>query len=502
MLRFALPTLISFTYVLTSIFGASINSYVNAQSFRPVAVITPCATFVEGQGFYILGGAETAEKSAPSIAQAFMIDLSVSWNTSNPVIRKLEDGPGGFQSPCTMTSDNEGIFMLVLGNGYMYNLKSNSWKMFTNNAFPIDIHGSVAVTDPESGLIYFVNGSVDSDATRSYVMELDPKTRTVNTIPMPDNMTDSYNSAVWSSPLRSMVFQSTVQKKLYTFTPSARSSPSRGWKQLKTKGDVELGTYFPCMVSAYGGSKIALYAPVDILNAVFILDVATLTWTRSSLVPGTFGSACGVSGDQLIVWGGTMVNSNATDRTLVYDMKAGTWSTTYTAPLLSPPTSASASNNGRDVKLITIIVVATVVFLVVTMIAAFLFHRQTRQFNPTSPDDSTSNSSDVKGTMDTHVKPLSKGTSRPRDPTYKYPNVADVDVKPPTDLKWHKPRLSYQAYRDSGRDHSLSNHPHTMAAKDYSAQGDYSGAYSVMQHPHAPINRGMAMEWGEKAEIK
>jgi hypothetical protein len=293
-----------------------------------------------------------------------------------------------------------------------------------------------------------------------------------------------------------MVFQSRLQNVLYTFTPSERSNPSRGWKQLKTRGDFEWGIDLPCMVSAYGGSKIAFYTPHDVLNAVFILDVATLSWTKSSPVLGTYGSACGVSGDQLIIWGGTMANGNATDMTLVYDMKAGTWSTTYTAPLLSTPTSASTSNNGRDVKLIIIIVVATVALLVMIMIAAFVFHRQTRRFNPTSPDDSTSNSSDVKSTMDTRVKPLSKGTSRPRDPTYKCPNVADVE--PPTDLKWHKPRLSYQAYRDSGRDHSLSNHPHTMAAKDYNAQG----AYSVPQQPHAPINRGMAMEWGDKAEIK
>ncbi|KAI8363278.1 hypothetical protein B0O80DRAFT_433321 [Mortierella sp. GBAus27b] len=501
MLPFALPTFISFTYVLTSIFGASINSHVNAQSFRPVAVTTPCSTFVEGQGLYILGGAETAEKSAPSIDQAFMIDLSVSWNASNPVIRKLEDGPGGFQSPCTMTSDNEGIFMLVLGNGYMYNLKSDSWRMLTNNAFPIDIHGSVAVTDPESGLIYVVNGSVDFDTTGGYVMELDPKTRTVNTIPMPEIKSSNLNTAAWNSRFRSMVFMSASENELYTFTPSERSKPSLGWKELNTTGNVQLIAVSPCLVPAYGGSKMVLFAIRDNISNVYVLDVATLTWTKSSPILGIYGSACGVSGDQLIIWGGTTFKDNATDKTLVYDIKAEAWMTTYTAPSLSTPTS----NNGKDVKLITIIVVATVALLMVIMMTVFLFHRRTNRLDQTSLDDPTSDLSDVKHTIHIRVTPLSKGASRPRDPTYDCPNLTDVDVTPPTERKWHRPRLSYQAYQDFDRDHSLSNHPHAIAeksAKEYNVQGGSLGTNSVSQYPHAPFTWGTATGCGDKAEIQ
>ncbi|KAG0356703.1 hypothetical protein BG005_004351 [Podila minutissima] len=74
-----------------------------------------------------------------------------------------------------------------------------------------------------------------------------------------------------------------------------------------------------------------------VLNDVFMFDVETSIWTKVSTTPvGYYGSACAVSGDSLILYGGykgyyseglgLSENNNVPS---IYDMKKNTWVSTY-----------------------------------------------------------------------------------------------------------------------------------------------------------------------------
>lgn len=114
------------------------------------------------------------------------------------------------------------------------------------------------MTDPESGLMYIANGPYNA-TYKGVVLELNPKTGTVNATSMPVIQATSLNTAAWSTHLRSMVFQSMLQEALYHFYSERKKHAIVGWKQLNTTGSVVLGTQWPCLVSAYGGSSLPFW---------------------------------------------------------------------------------------------------------------------------------------------------------------------------------------------------------------------------------------------------
>ncbi|KAF9368021.1 hypothetical protein BGX21_006887, partial [Mortierella sp. AD011] len=91
----------------------------------------------------------------------------------------------------------------------------------------------------------------------------------------------------------------------------------------------------------YGGfASSAINSSSAPLNDIYVLDVATYTWTKgtsSSTDAGRAGSACAVSGDYFIVWGGNAILA-PTSLAMVYDIKTDSWTTSYTPP---PPSSSS-----------------------------------------------------------------------------------------------------------------------------------------------------------------
>jgi len=96
-------TLAVLTLTLNLLFPPSRIPTVAAQDFRPQPNSETCYAFTEGQGLYILGG---------STKENFMLDLSVSWNTSDPVFRKLPGGPKVDDGGCSMTNNGEDLFVL------------------------------------------------------------------------------------------------------------------------------------------------------------------------------------------------------------------------------------------------------------------------------------------------------------------------------------------------------------------------------------------------------
>ncbi|KAF9128430.1 hypothetical protein BGW39_005054 [Mortierella sp. 14UC] len=107
------------------------------------------------------------------------------------------------------------------------------------------------------------------------------------------------------------------------------------------KGDVPMGRYGHCMVEAYNGTKMVLFGGTTQENVttgeVFVLDVATLTWTKGKATGGAAMSAsrmfasCAVTNEMFVAYGGVTVDhgtkgwSMVKEPLVVYNLKTGEW---------------------------------------------------------------------------------------------------------------------------------------------------------------------------------
>ncbi|KAK3819529.1 MAG: hypothetical protein J3Q66DRAFT_334792 [Benniella sp.] len=342
------------------------------------------------------------------------------------------------------------------------------------------------------------------------VLSLDMKTNTVNTtkgMAYPQ----WYEFATWSAYLKGVV----MLKQHYnpsTFTPSEASNPRDGWDDLNLTRIGLTATYWNCGAAAYNGTKL-FYIGRDWnkLHAVFVMDVKN-TWTRGPPAPSIFGSACAVTGDQLIVWGGDVDVRKPSNKTYVYNMKTEKWVSRYIAPPLqtttthtsqpsqtqaqhipyttSTPESENASSG--DMKLVTIIVIVTGILLATILGFIFGYHGQTRQFNSggqrTSPDGSSTDSLDTSDGPKTSVKELSVGTSRRRDPSDSGSDSMDRHGR----RKWCMNGLLGQIYQGSLGVLPLSEpeHPHAIVEGSTTIRNVQEGAletHVLSQQPHAIV---------------
>ncbi|KAK3805849.1 MAG: hypothetical protein J3Q66DRAFT_422568 [Benniella sp.] len=370
-----------------------------------------CGVSIEGQGFYIFGGTPIR----PAASEVFMVDLSVSWSTSDPVLKRLADIPAAFiYSTCAMMPNGEDIFVVSGTNIYIYNVRSNSW---SKNIHRSPGTAATPIADPESGLAYVVQ-LADMSKGQPNIRAFNPKTTEyyVTAIPNLSNITNFGPIAAWSSPLRSMLFTTGKLDELYVLTPSKVTETSPGWSLLNIAVDQVDFDMVSCFASAYNGSKMVLYASGKTDN-IFILDVVARTSKKGSPPPATRPSLCGVSGDQFIAWDSQAIH--------VYDMKADAWVKNYTPPPTIPsssspgqhttstitaldpsqtsigdsPTGNTFANNNNQIKimiaiagaLLTVLLTATCVYRQITK------RLKTDDTQSTLSDDTTTTTSDFEG---------------------------------------------------------------------------------------------------------
>ncbi|KAF9347823.1 hypothetical protein BGX34_002858, partial [Mortierella sp. NVP85] len=472
----------------------SFSPSVLAQKFRPRPRSEPSYTFTEGQGLYILGG---VGPDFDSIQQPFMLDLSVSWNTSDPVFKDLK-GPKVEEGACTMTNGGEDLFVLASGTGYIYNVKSDTWAIFNNNAFASPI---IATTDPETGFIHIPQGGEDFQG-RLQTLTLDLRTKTVNQTAT--RLGDWIGSvAGWNTYLKSLVGVASQGNNFDThilriYTPSKMNKTSTGWSRLKT-GPIpgsEFG-HWNCGASMHGGTKMVFLAESDDPTIktsfnVYILDVKTRTWKKGPSAPPVSKSACAATGDQFIVWGGEVgAQQRISNATFVYNIKTEKWTTNYIAPrsrsnTTTTTTTATASSlpsqtsnpkeeSSSDKRLVVIIAVVIGILLAIILGFIFRYHRQTRRSNLNGPKTTPNGSS----TDLLDVKEHSVGSSRRRDPSESGPNSGV-----------HAPGVPGRLHQGSLGARELSEHPHAIledpTARRNLQEGDL-GAQLFSQHPHVMV---------------
>ncbi|KAK3829089.1 MAG: hypothetical protein J3Q66DRAFT_324324 [Benniella sp.] len=402
-------TTLTFTFISIVLFNVPFSPSVHAQKFKPVEFRGSCNAFVEGQGLYFVGITWD-----PLIPQSFMLDLSVSWNTSDPAYKTIRNPEGVLIEQCEMTSDGEHLFVSENDIGFVYSVESDTWTEFNDNDM---VSGGYATADPETGIIYLPGGGEDSKG-KELMLLLDLRTKAVNKTVLPADFTYS-GPITWSSYLKSMIIFN-VEGTLQLFTPSKVSKSSTGWSKLKIGPMPDPGPWkaeIGCLVPAYGGTKLVL-SVYSSHSTVYTLDLVTRTWKKGPPAPSVFTTSCAVSGDQLILWGGKIDFGIGRESTMpfVYNMKTEEWTTKYTAPpSQSTMTKTSQSPtqhisyttttpdhrdvSSSDMKLTTIVVIVTGSLLVIILTAINVYlgisRRSKVDTHRTTYDDSSFDSPDT-----------------------------------------------------------------------------------------------------------
>jgi hypothetical protein len=470
----SIRSILSFSIALLSVTSFTLS--IHAQKFRPIPVLTTCNAFVEGKGLYVFGGIPA---SGTVLSQAFMLDLSVPWNASDPVFKELVDvinaSPLLFPS-CTLLPNGQDILQIVYGTVYLYNTISASWKTAFHNTLPFS--PALSAADPESGLVYVIQNDWNS-AGNGTMHAIDLKAQTTNSLMIPGlSNLELFREAAWNTHLKSVLVTSTIPNAVYVFTPSKVSESSHGWRLQNTKGDPMAFGVKSCFLPLGDGSKMVFVGMSEGSNSSImrILDVATWTWTTRTTIPHPGSNACAISGDQFIVWGG-YENTTILDTAAVFNMKTDKWVTNYIAPttttvpsstsqapIQNTPTTISEPGDtpSSEKKLVTIIIVVTGVLLAIILTIIAVYLRSTKR---SRTDTSSIASNDT--TSDCEVSPDSLKKQ-----------------------KLYKSVLSGRLHLGPFGARSLPEQPHAVVKDLLSKRSAQEGAIEVeliSQHPHAIV---------------
>ncbi|KAI1319154.1 hypothetical protein EDD11_004797 [Mortierella claussenii] len=400
--------MILFTQVSTLLLSVSLNSVTHAQAppspqdFQPTVTASSLNAFVEGQGLYILGGAYDLKYA---VGQAYMIDLSVSWKASTPVVKQLADGPVAYSMPSALTADSQGWYTMVNGTGYLYDIKTGTWGTSlpaSNDAS--QVFGLQATTDPDTGIIYIPNGHIDSTTGMTSMLTVDLANKKLDTVPMlPQLNTSRLYSTAWSASRKSLLLISNSADSMYSYNPTG------GWTHLTPTGDVPSPRVSSCLVPINKGTKMILfggyaYSEQASTNDIYILDTDTMVWSRGPDVDSESrrdSTACAVSGDYFVAWGGInsgqVENKMTTNSAIVFNIKDNSWSDTFVASK-----SIDKSTDSRTMYVIGCALGGTVALLIIVAAVAGCIYmmnkkKATRETDEKSRQYPSTTMSDVLG---------------------------------------------------------------------------------------------------------
>ncbi|KAG0010423.1 hypothetical protein BGZ80_001500 [Entomortierella chlamydospora] len=282
-----------------------------------------------------------------------MIDLSVSWNTTNPVFKALTCGPAGSSMPSTLSSDGKSWFVLSNNHtGFLYNMKSKTWNktLTLKDRRNHKIHKSTAVTDPATGLIYIIESLLPKRHDFHNIRTVNLATNTADKLKLSTTTRELVSSTVtWSKSRNSML---SLFGRRKSNSRLAAFDPTTGWSTLTTTGDIPPMRTNGCFVSANGGTSAIYFGGFGYgqggFHDIYVLNVTTLVWKRGpnlSKANRRGGASCAVSNNQFIAWGGfNSMNPKLPDSTLVYDLITHQWTPSYIASPSSLNKSSSPSS--------------------------------------------------------------------------------------------------------------------------------------------------------------
>ncbi|KAG0015046.1 hypothetical protein BGZ81_000124 [Podila clonocystis] len=143
------------------------------------------------------------------------------------------------------------------------------------------------------------------------------------------------------------------------------------WATVELKEGAPSPRQGACMVPAHNGTKLVVYGgfpattitnitnmPGDSLSDIYILDSASLTWTRGEdggQMRARSSHACAVSGNSLVIWGGVSGAANAPPGEMlsVYDLKSHRWQEKFTVSDQNLDSGPGSTSSGSNVGTIT-----------------------------------------------------------------------------------------------------------------------------------------------------
>ncbi|KAF9372193.1 hypothetical protein CPB97_001402 [Podila verticillata] len=347
-----MPTKSRFVLLLLSLLSSSSSSIhlihaapssSSSTFFTPATTYGASSVFVEDSALYVQGGVLVTRDS---VAQTFALSLNSSWSIHYPTFTKLPDGITTFYSPGTLL--NDGTTWLVIRN----NTQAASYNIQTNISTPSasippfnNMVGLRAVTDATTGDVIIPNGYFSTNLSSTYTMRYTPSTSiTTPLLQSPDLNNLTFYAIAWSNTARAAFM-------LGGYYPSARSSTAgfyrldsgaTAWTKLETTGP-PTARESACMVPASNGTKLVVFGGLStsgaFLGDIYILDVATSTWSKGADGGETrarTGHVCAVSGDKFVTWGGegalSVSDPSKVEIVSVYSMTTNTWLDQYLVP--------------------------------------------------------------------------------------------------------------------------------------------------------------------------
>ncbi|KAK3814517.1 MAG: hypothetical protein J3R72DRAFT_503796 [Linnemannia gamsii] len=298
--------------------------------------------------------------------QFFSLDLTQNWSTSNPPWTNVSAANAISQTRLTaagntmsVTKDSNTLTLWDFGYtspfAQSYHIDTRSWEEVTDLP-PRDFISREfyqAATDLTTGRVY-----IPGCLANNYMLQYDFSKRAMDTLSMPPGAgTTTWNhySFIWNEVRGAFLLfggdgTPSAEPYFYEFKPSS-STP---WSVLQSWGTVPPHTSDSCMVS----------------------DVATMTWSQGPSSQSRNGMACAVSGDNMVVWGGSYQYPSMAP--LVYNIKSAQWTTQYEYINHNEEQPPIESSNGIDAALIGG-VIAGVVVAVILVVALFMFRKHRRR---------------------------------------------------------------------------------------------------------------------------
>ncbi|KAG0005365.1 hypothetical protein BGZ65_011361 [Modicella reniformis] len=163
---------------------------------------------------------------------------------------------------------------------------------------------------------------------------------------------------------------------------------TKGWKTMVTSGSIPTSRYDHCVAASEDGSKVVLFGgsldTKTYFNDIYILDVKTATWKQGSPAssPRT-RMACGFYFGQFIAWGGSSADNRATSMhnniPIVYSLSTDTWTTDYTTPPSSGPSSGNSFQSKTNLGPIIGGAAAGVMVLIGCIIAIIIVYQRKKK---------------------------------------------------------------------------------------------------------------------------
>ncbi|KAF9433723.1 hypothetical protein BGZ76_009056 [Entomortierella beljakovae] len=295
----------------------------------PTVVYSPAYLAINETTLYIHGGSiQTNNAHNYPFRQLFSLDISQPWDDTAPRWKNLTPAntPEDSYHTIFLSKDQKSIVSWGFRSGLStYSIGENNWTQTV--AMPtssLRSTGLQAVSDPNTGLVY-----IPSAANNGLnMMQYDTTTGATVSLPMPSEFTLKVVNygVVWSTYANGIIMYggqsginntaTEIYQGLYQYSPLTST-----WSLLSATGTSPGPVSKFCMASANNGTKIVIFGgnvpplPGVLSGSIFTLDLTSMIWTQGPSVPTTanrMSTACTASGDNLIIWGAAIGNTDST----------------------------------------------------------------------------------------------------------------------------------------------------------------------------------------------